>query len=82
MKGFHHTKRMRPGDRVTVRLSDGYVGRATVVEHVRYYSPSGDVCGHVKVRYDDKIRRLRTVDDQLCEPLDALDLLAELGELG
>ena len=82
MAHFNHTKRLKKGDRVMVRLSDGFVGRATVIKHtlgatvVNYISyPCG---GHLHVVYDDKKRRLRTIDDRLAEPLDALELLAEI----
>lgn len=72
---FKHTKPLNPGDRVTVHLSDGFVGRATVIKHILQ-----DWGGHMKVRYDDKERRLRTVDDWLCVPLETLDLLAEIAD--
>lgn len=73
MKRFKHTKPLNAGDRVTVYLSDGYIGKATVVSHTVHYHG-----GWMKLRYDDKVRRLRTVDDWLCVPLGTLDLLAEI----
>jgi hypothetical protein len=77
---FNRTKNLGADTRVTVRLHNGYVGRATVVKHIRHYDAYGRLCGgSLHVSWDDKVRRLRTADDHLATPLDALDLLAELG---
>ena len=73
--GFHHNRVLQEGDRVTVRLSDGFVGKATVVKH---YRSDGRTDGYMHVRYDDKRRHVRTIDDWLATPLETLDLLAEI----
>jgi hypothetical protein len=78
MKHFIHVKQLGEGDRVLVKLSDGYVGKATVVKHT-ILRLNDQSYGYMRVRYDDRQRRLRTIDDWLAIPLDPLDLLAELG---
>jgi acyl-CoA thioesterase FadM len=80
MARFNHTKRLKKGDRVLVHLRDGYVGKATVVKHSRItYIPDQDCfVGALHVVYDDKVRRMRTIDDWLATPLSALELLAEI----
>ena len=82
MTKFHHTKALQKGDRVTVRLSDGYVGRATVMLHWRPDSQSPyPATGYMKVLYDDGVRRVRTIDEWLATPLEPLDLLAEISDV-
>jgi len=80
MAHFNHTKRLKKGDRVMVRLSDGYVGRATVVKHILtgYDVEQQRYTGALHVVYDDKVRRTRTISDWMAAPLSALELLAEI----